>query len=441
MQFYGREAELQIMEDSYERLDSSAQMLVITGRRRIGKTLLSLKYIENKKHLFLFIAKKSEKLLCQEFLKQIKEQVEIPLFGEIFTFKEVFALILEMGKKEPLVVVIDEFQEFIQINPSIFSDIQHLWDMNKFKTKVQLIFLGSVYSLMHRIFQSSKEPLFGRADHLLSLKPFSVSEMHKILTEYGQASAEVLFNYYLATGGTPKYIDILLGLRAFSQDEIFSGILSTHSPFLEEGKNVLIEEFGKEYGVYFSILELISMGKTSRAEIESVIQKNVGGYLERLEETYSVIKKYRPIDAKPNTRLQKFYIKDLFLNFWFRFINRHKTAIETGNFSFVREVLAKNIETYSGRVLEHFFIDLFSSQQKYNRIGSYWERGNQNEIDLVAINDLEKRVVIAEVKMNKSRIRLSKVEEKAKRLLAGLPGYKVQFMGLSLESTQDYLLQ
>jgi len=109
--------------------------------------------------------------------------------------------------------------------------------------------------------------------------------------------------------------------------EIINFILSANSPFIEEGKYLLIEEFGKEYGVYFSILELISNSKTSRSEIESILEKNVGGYLNRLENDYDLIQRVRPINAKPNARVQRYRFKDNFLNFWFRFIYHNRSAI------------------------------------------------------------------------------------------------------------------
>lgn len=81
-------------------------------------------------------------------------------------YRHVFRLLMEISKTEQIVLIIDEFQEFYNINQSVYSDIQN-------QTKAQLIFIGSVYSLMHKIFQNSKEPLFGRADRYIYLKPFS----------------------------------------------------------------------------------------------------------------------------------------------------------------------------------------------------------------------------------------------------------------------------
>ena len=121
-------------------------------------------------------------------------------------FSDVFQLLLEIAKKESFTVIIDEFQEFYNINPSVYSEIQKLWDLNKIKTKLNVICIGSVYSLMHKIFEGSKEPLFNRADRLLMIKPFSIATMAGILRDYKIKDASVLFDYYLFTGGSPNIL-------------------------------------------------------------------------------------------------------------------------------------------------------------------------------------------------------------------------------------------
>lgn len=439
MRFYGRARELKLLEESYLRINAAAEMVVITGRRRMGKTLLSLHFSKEKPHIYLFVSKKSESLLCQEFIKQIKLVFDIPIFGEITQFKDIFALLLELAKTKPFVLIVDEFQEFYNINPSLYSDVQQLWDINKFESKIQVLFLGSVYSLMHKIFEESKEPLFGRANRMIHLHPFSIQDLSTILNEHKHPDLEVLFAYYMLTGGTPKYIDLFLSQKTFAMLEMIDFVLSENSPFLNEGKNLLIEEFGKEYGNYFSILELIASGKTSRTEIESVLQKDVGGFLEKLEKDYFIITRYKPINAKPESKLIRYKIKDHFLKFWFRFIYRNRTAVETGNFQYIKRVLDGSLSTFSGGTLEQFFQGLFAESHQYNQIGCYFEPDHTNEIDLVAINDLDKKMVIAEIKRNKTRIRIEELKNKAKKLLASYPDYAVDFRALSLEDARDYL--
>ena len=129
---------------------------------------------------------------------------------------------------------------------------------------------------------------------------------------------------------------------------VLDHILSKDSFFLEEGKNLLIQEFGKEYGIYFSILELIASGKTSRQEIESVITKSIGGHLQRLEDEYDIVRKVRPIGAKKDSRNQKYQIKDHFMRFWFRFIYKNFSQIENERFTYVIKLIHRDLPTYSG---------------------------------------------------------------------------------------------
>lgn len=440
MRFYQRKDELDMLQMTYDQvLESSGKLIVITGRRRVGKTMLALKHCENKPHLYLFVAKKSEALLCQEFTKSIEATFNTTILGQITTFKDVFAFLLNMAQKQPFVLVIDEFQEFMNINPSVYSDIQALWDVNKGSSPIQLICLGSVYSLMVSIFQHNKEPLFGRADRIVHLRPFTINETALILKEYSQYSPSILFQYYLFTGGIPKYIESLITAGAFSQGDIIDVLLSKGSPYLDEGRTVLIEEFGKEYGMYFSILELISLGKTGRGEIESILQKNIGGYLERLDKDYAVIHKLQPITAKPNSKLQKYHLRDNFLRFWFRFIYRNRTAIESENFDYIKRIIERDFKTFQGKVLESFYYDLFLQSHRYNQVGSYWRRDGLNEIDLVAVNDFEHTITIAEVKMNPDKVDFAILKSKSQSLLKYFGGYEVTYLGLSLDNIEDYL--
>ncbi|MBW1796583.1 MAG: ATP-binding protein [Deltaproteobacteria bacterium] len=439
MKFYGRQEELKELKKLYRQAKDSARMTVLTGRRRVGKTLLSLEFTRNHKFIYLFVSKKSEQLLCVEYIEEIKRIFNVPVIGEIRTFKDIFALLLEISRKEHFTLIIDEFQEFYNINPSVYSEMQHLWDVNKNRSKLNLILIGSVYSLMYKIFQNSKEPLFGRADRFLFIKPFAIKNINVILGDYGVSDLKTVFDYYVFTGGIPRYIDSLTANSAFSYKKIVDFALRTNSPFINEGKNLLIEEFGKEYGTYFSILELISVGKTARSEIESILERNTGGYLERLEKDYDIISKHKPINAKPNSRLQKYRINDNFLNFWFRFIYRNHSTIETCNFDYIKDLLERDYATYCGRILERFFHELFADTGRYNRIGSYWERGNQNEIDLVAINDMRKVIVISEVKLNKSKIDIETLKLKSRRLLSVYRAYKPEWLGLSLDDARKYI--
>ena len=213
--------------------------------------------------------------------------------------------------------------------------------------------------------------------------------------------------------------------------DIISDVFSDNSLFIDEGKNVLIDEFGKDYGNYFSILSLIASSKTSRSEMESVLEINIGGFLNRLENDYSLIEKVKPIFSKPNSRSIKYQIKDNFLNFWFRFIYKHRSAVEIGNIDYIKNIVERDYNVYSGRILEKYFTDKMMQEGIYSNIGTYWEKGNKNEIDIVAVNEYEKRLVLAEVKRNKDKIKI--LQQKASSLVKDFSKYSIEYIPLSLD--------
>ena len=190
---------------------------------------------------------------------------------------------VSFAAERPVTVVIDEFQEFIKVNPSVFSGIQKIWDLYKDNAKINLIVSGSVYTLIQKIFKSKKAALYGRETAFIKIDPFRVSVLKEILGEYSPGySNEDLLALWSFTGGVAKYVEMLIDARAFTKDAMIDFIIREDSPFVDEGRAVLVDEFGKEYGTYFSILSAIATGRTSRNEISQTIGRDAGGYLTRL---------------------------------------------------------------------------------------------------------------------------------------------------------------
>ena len=434
MRFYNREKELEVLGRIEALSVTDAQMTVLIGRRRIGKTSLLRHFIADKPAVYLFLAKKSETLICAELTEAIKQSLGVELYGEYRQFKEVFRFLLDLSKKQHFTLILDEFQEFTSINPAVFSEMQNLWDVTKAESKMNLILCGSVYSMMNKIFENAKEPLFGRATNRIHLKPFTINTLKEILTEnYPGFTNDDLLAFYLFTGGVARYVELLVSRKAFTLNDILNEIFSDNSILLDEGKNILVDEFGKEYSTYFSILTLIASSKTSRSEIESVLEMSVGGYLERLDADFGLIRKVRPVLAKSGSRNLKYSISDNFLNFWFRFIYKYRSSIEIGNFDYVRSIVGRDYATFSGLILEKYFVEKMILSQKYSTIGTYWEKANQNEIDIVAINEMEKKALFAEVKRKKENINLNVLKEKSTKIAQSLPGYEISYQGFSIE--------
>ncbi len=433
--FYNREKEIEQLTKIEQLSKKIAQMTFVIGRRRIGKTALLKKAFTETTMLYFFVEKKNEALLCEEFIQEIQYKLHIKVYGEFRTFKSIFGYLMELSKTTNFTLIIDEFQDFHSVNSSIYSEIQNVWDANKDNSKINLILCGSIYSLMKRIFENAKEPLFGRATARIHVKSFDINTIKTILNDYtSENNNENLLAFYLFTGGVAKYVEMLVHAGAFTLEDMVNEIFSENSLFLDEGKNVLIDEFGKDYGNYFSILSLIANSKTSRSEIESILHISIGGYLEKLENDYALITKVRPILAKPGTKNVKYKLNDNFLNFWFRFIYKYRGAVETESFDYLKELFLRDYTTYSGQILERYFKEKLTNEMTLSQIGSYWESGNQNEIDIVALNEYEKKAIIAEVKRNKDKIDLRVLEEKAQNLSKKLTGYTITYKGFSLDS-------
>lgn len=437
MKFYDRETEILRLHEIQKQSLSNAQFTVITGRRRIGKTQLLLHATSGQPTLYFFVARKAESFLCQDFLHEIKEKLHIPVLGDVSSFGVLFKYLMEYSKTKPFNLIIDEFQEFFHIAPSVYSEMQHYWDINKNESKINLMVCGSVFSLMHKIFESSNEPLFGRASCLMKIKPFTTSVLKEILNNHTPTwSPEDLLALFTFTGSVAKYIQLFMDEGAYTKQTMLDRIIREDSLFLQEGKNMLIEEFGKEYATYFTILSAIARGENKRSKIEAIVKKEVGGYLTKLEQDYSLISKATPIFAKTETKNVRYIIEDNLLTFWFRFIYKYSHIIEIGGFDELKKIIIRDYSTFSGKILERYFRTKLMEEKRFTHIGGYWDRKGETEIDLIAVNELEKYAEFIEVKRNPAEINFEKLREKSfafMRATGELKDYKISYRGLSLK--------
>ncbi len=433
MKFYNRTQELELLSANRKKSTQSSSFTVVIGRRRIGKTALLLKSSEGEKYLYLFVTRKNESLLCSQFQKDTEDALGLKIFGTITKFRDLFEQLLTYSVKENFTLIIDEFQEFQYVDTSIFSDIQHLWDKYKGEARINLIVCGSIYSLMMKIFEERKEPLFGRLTSKFVVQPFTVDVLKEILADYNPGyTPDDLLCLYMITGGVPRYVELLMDSGAVGKEGMIDRVTGLDSPFTSEGKDLLITEFGKEYGTYFSVLQLIASGKNTQSEVDSIIGKNTGAYLLNLEKEYSLVSKKKPVFSKPESRKARWQLNDNFLAFWFRFIYPNQSLIEMGKPGLLRQYIMQNYEQYSGLVLEKYFREKLSSSGEATYVGSYWDSKGENEIDIVALNYISKTAVIAEVKRNPGKINQALLKKKIKVLEKELSGYKVEIKHWSL---------
>ena len=437
MRFYDREKERLKLETVLQRSRSEAQMTVLMGRRRIGKTELALN-CGDETVLYFFVGKKAEALLCQDFLREISEKLEMPIYGQLNSFSELFRLVMQLSKKRYFTLVIDEFQNFLKVNPDVFSDMQRDWDLYKRESHLNLIISGSVFTLMKRIFEDYEEPLFGRATERLMLNPFSTAVLKEILADFNpNYTQEDLLALFSITGGVPWYVSLLLDKGNVTKNQMLAALTAENSPFIDEGRNILIEEFGTDYAIYFSILTSIAGGMKTRAEIEGELgMSNIGSYLARLENYYRLITKSVPIFSKANSKKMRYQIDDCFLIFWFRFFYKYQSLVENKALNALEAVIQRDYSTVSGWMMERYFMRKFEEEGKYI-VGKWWDRKGENEIDLIVVDSLQKEAWIYELKKQGERYNAKALKEKVNTMLAQTPELAKMKLHLGPLSIED----
>lgn len=436
MKFYNREKELEILQRNWEQTSEKGRMTVLIGRRRIGKTTLLMKSAEDANHqlLYLYVSKDNERVLTGKFQEAAEQSLGLHIFGRIESFAQLLEQLLRYGEQHHFTLIFDEFQNFLKVNPAIPCHIQELWDRYHEKAMINLVACGSIYNMMYKIFDNEDEPLYGRQDCRLNMLPFRISVLKEILHDHNpHYTPEDLLCLYTLTGGVAKYVSWLMDAKATTKSKMLKWVTRTGSPYLSEGTELIMSEFGKDYSNYLSILQLIAAGMTTQSEIDGVIGKNTGAYLDNLEADYSYIHRKQPIFSKPNSRNIRWILDDCFLRFWFRFIMRNQALVEMERNDLLLEIVKKGYEQYSGIVLEQYFRQKWMEEERVTLVGSYWNRKGLNEIDMIALNDIDQTAVVAEIKRQRKKFNPRELAEKVISLNKELANYKVTQIGLSME--------
>ena len=438
MKFYGREAELDELATIRRLSLESSRFTVVTGRRRVGKTELVEKALRDGKtpYLYLLISQRAEKDLCAVLQENISRVLTRPLLGQAERFGQLFRAVLEYSVETPLTLVIDEFQEFDRIDPAIFTDIQGVWDELHRKARVNLVVCGSVNRLMNKIFFDDSQPLYGRNTGKIHLDPFPVELVKTILSEHApKYTPRDLLALWTMTGGVARYVELLMDAKATTRKKMIESVFGLSSAYVDEGRVILGQEFGRESGVYFSILSAIASGRTSYAEIRNVIGAEIGGQLTKLETAYSLIEKVQPVYEMPTSRNCQYRINDCFFRFWFRFVYKYLHMLEQKQYAELCSLVERDFDQFSGFALERYFRAKFLESHRYTRVAGWWDRKGENEIDLVCENELTDTLDFFEVKRDKARLRQLDLQMKVAAFFRKHPERqreKVRIEGLSL---------
>lgn len=402
-QFVDRELEMETLQNEYER-DGSA-LVVLYGRRRVGKTTLISEFIKDKKALFFLASEEAEAQNRNAFREKVAEFIDSDLLrsADIKNWDVLFKSIMDTPSESKPVIVLDEFQYLGKANPAFPSIFQRIWEEILKDKSVMVILCGSLISMMESQTLAYGSPLYGRRTAQIRLKQIPFGYYHEF---FPNKSRKELIEMYAVTGGVPKYIEL------FSESkDIYSAIqkcVLNRSGYLYDEPHFLLQQEVSEVGSYFSIIKAIAAGNSKLSAISSILEiksTSLTKYLKTLIDL-DILEREVPITEENPEKSKKglYKIKDNYLRFWFAFVYPNMSFIESGHSRIVmnkiRTSLVKNhIAFVYEDVCKERMWDLNAEGAwpfNFTKIGRYWD--SKDEIDIVALDPEGKNLILGECK-------------------------------------------
>jgi len=399
--FINRERELAALENQYAT--EGASLMVIYGRRRVGKTALINEFIKNKQALYFLANEENDTSGMKNFTQALAEYTKQEYLknASFDDWKDLFEIFLKHNQSEKKLLIIDELPYMVNANPAFPSILQWIWDMWFQKENIMLILCGSLMHMMEKYALNYNSPLYGRRTGQIKLKQIDFMYYDKFFEEIPYRD---LVERYAVTGGVPRYIELFDRKKTLFH-EINRLILSSDGLLFEEPEFLLHREV-EEVGSYFSIIKSIAEGNRKQGKISADIgikQTSLPKYLKTLIDLDIIEREVPVTENNPEKSKTSLYqIKDNFIRFWFRFVYPERARIELGQSDFVLERIKAN---FTDNHVAHIYENVcrselwrlaFTEVLQFNKLGRWWN--SKEEIDIVALDSTGDDIVFAECK-------------------------------------------
>jgi AAA+ ATPase superfamily predicted ATPase len=386
-EFIDREEELSLLEREWQ--GAGGRLIILYGRRRIGKTRLIDEFIRGKPGILYIAEDASPHIQIAQLKARCAEYFNDPLLAEldIRTWEQLFTYLAQKPISERTYLVIDEFTYLIRNDPSLLSALQKAWDRSITGSDWCLLFSGSILSLMSDLALSSTSPLYGRRTRDMLLAPLRFRDARRFLRLPFPDALKV----YLSIGGIPEYL-----LKAGDYDDSMSfyrnEFFNRYGYFYHEPYFILSQEF-RELKVYQSVLHAIALGNTAPTSIAQFCGMDSRHLYPYLDSMIRLMLVEKEVPILGSSRQGIYRIRDRVFDFWYRFVFPRRQEIETGH----ADVPLPDMNPFFGRQFEAFVRDEYAGTVLPGyRTGHWWYK--EDEIDLVAVNEDSSSVVFGECK-------------------------------------------
>ncbi|MFR3529656.1 MAG: DUF234 domain-containing protein [Lachnospiraceae bacterium] len=416
-QFVDRTEELRILEKQYNREDPS--LVVLYGRRRVGKTSLCTEFMKGKKALYFLATEESESQNRNQFKELVAEYLDNPLLKNavVDNWEIIFHTLMKSKSEEKKLIILDEFQYLGKANPAFPSVFQKIWDEILNKGNIMVILCGSLIHMMEEQTLNYGSPLYGRRTAQIKLRQIPFRYYKEF---YPEREEKELIPFYSITGGVPKYIELFE-----ERDDIYEAIqenVMNTSSFLYDEPNFLLQKEVSEVGSYFSIIKTIAAGNQKLSKIARALevpQSKLTRYLKTLIDL-DILYREVPVTEKSVEKSKKglYRLKDNFLLFWFRFIFSNLGYIESGHGELVMRKIRENfVDQHVSYVYEDICREKIWELSADNcwpfyvqKVGRWWNN-KEAEIDIVALDEEGGNIVFGECKYWRGPVGVNILEE------------------------------
>lgn len=418
--FINRYKERDFLQNEYDRLGSS--LVILYGRRRVGKTTLVSEFVRDKKFLYFLVTEESESQNRNAFKGMVAEFIDSELLkkSSVDNWEIIFKSLINYKTDDKKVIIIDEFQYLGKSNPAFPSIFQKIWDTLLKELNIMVILCGSLISIMESQTLSYSSPLYGRRTGQIKLNQIPFKYYHEF---FSYKSYKELIEYYAVTGGVPKYIELF-----YDSKDIYTAIeknILTKISFLYDEPNFLLQREVGEVGSYFSIIKAIAMGNQKLSKIATNLELKQTGLTKYLKTLINldILEREVPIteDNPEKSKRGLYKIKDNFILFWFKFIYPNLSYIESGNEELAMKKIRQNlVDNHISYIYEDICREeMWGLNAKgewdfhFDKVGRWWN-GN-TEIDIVAIDSTGTDIIFGECKYWKSKVGIDVFKELEKK--------------------------
>ncbi|MDW7760045.1 MAG: ATP-binding protein [Acidobacteriota bacterium] len=405
MEFINRETELAFLEGCWR--EESAGLVVLWGKRRVGKTELVKRFVEGKPHIYFLAETTGPKEQLLRFSRAVGRFFSEPLLETRgFTdWEEIFVYLRKKNRR--IVLAVDEFPYLIQSNPAAPSLFQKGWDEHLSKSPVCLVLLGSSIAMMENEVLGRRSPLFGRRTGQWRVDPMSF----RAASGFRKGSSfEDRLSHYAVAGGIPAY-----WLQFDRRSDIWRNIeerVLSKGRFLYDEVEFLLREELREPRYYFALLQAVAQGRRKLSEIVNatgLAQAAANKYLGVLADL-KIVERETPVTEERPLKSKKglYRIVDNFVHFWFKFVFPRRADLELGKTGDVLRDIRRDWAGCAAPVYEQVAREILMENEdrffRFDAVGRWWDKGE--EIDLVALNRETKQALLVEVKWSERPVGL-----------------------------------